>query len=201
MTATILSRALQVTDVRAAAALSHPMRRRLLLLLVGHERSVAELAVIMQLELKYLHYHAGALLKLGLIVIAHERARPGRRVKVYRAAAESFFVPGRVMAAGPFTALHAELRDSLAKVRGPSRGGILYDVDEHDEPRMRYKGNSAPKLLAAAEVWQVLRLSRAQALRLTQEISGRLKAQRHAERGTEQDYLLHFALAPRLRST
>lgn len=199
MTGTILSRTLIVTEVRAAAALSHPMRRHLVLLLVGREYSVAELAAIMHLDLKYLHYHVGALQKLGLIVVAHERVRPGRRVKVYRAAADSFFVSGRVMAAGPSVALHSELRDSLAKVREPLRGGILYDVDEHDEPRMRFKHSPARGPKAAAEFWQVLSLSRAEALRITHEISERLKACVHRDHGTRQDYLVHFALAPRLR--
>jgi DNA-binding transcriptional ArsR family regulator len=201
MTENILSRAWRITDVRAAAALSHPLRRRLVLMLVGHERSVAEIAAIMRLDLKYLHYHVVALVKLGLLRVAHERSRPGRRIKVYSAVADGFFVPGRVAAAAPSLALHAELRASLAKVREPSLGGIVYDVDENHKPRMRFIGNPTSKSIAATDIWHVLNLSPAEALRLTQDISARLKACVHRDRGSAQEYLVHFALARRLRPT
>jgi hypothetical protein len=185
-------------DGRAAVAFSQPLRRRLVLLLAGHERSVAEMAALMRVDLKYLHYHVGVLQRLGLLVVAHERARPGRPIKVYRAVSKSFFVPGRVASAGPSAAMHAELRDSLAKVREPSLGGTLYYVDENDEPRIQFIGKPASDSLSATELWRVLTLSRAEALRLTRDIAARLKACAHRDRGTTQDYLVHFALAPRL---
>ncbi|HEY0748129.1 MAG TPA: helix-turn-helix domain-containing protein [Steroidobacteraceae bacterium] len=202
MTGSILSRAFAVTDGRAAAAFAQPLRRRLVLLLAGHERSVAEMAALMRLDLKYLHYHIGVLQRLGLLMVAHERARPGRPIKVYRAVSKSFFVPGRVTSAGPSAAMHAELRDSLAKVREPSLGGTLYYVDENDAPRMQFIGKPASKPLSATEtateIWQVLTLSRAEALRLTTDIAACLKSCAHRDRGTTQDYLVHFAVAPRL---
>jgi hypothetical protein len=198
MKETLLSRAFAVTNGRAAMALSQPLRRRLVLLLGVHERSVAELAALMRVDLKYLHYHVGVLQRLGLLVVAHERARPGRPIKVYRAVSKSFFVPGRVTSAGPSAAMHAELRDSLAKVREPSLGGTLYYVDENDEPRMQFIAKPASDSLSAIEIWRVLTLSRAEALRLTRDIAARLKTCAHRDRGTTQDYLVHFALAPRL---
>src|SRR5262245_51941050 len=83
-----LSRAHRITDVRAAAAFSEPLRRRLVLELAGRERALAELAASTGLDLKRVHYHVTALQKLGLVRVTRKQARAGRAIKFYRTVAD-----------------------------------------------------------------------------------------------------------------
>src|SRR5947209_14259496 len=101
----ILSRALRVRDAKAAAALGDPFRRRILLFCVTQEYGVAELAKATGMEIKRLHYHVGALARLGLLKITGRRRRGGRAIKLYRAAAPAFFVPAELESRSPSLAL------------------------------------------------------------------------------------------------
>ena len=83
----LLSRAFRVRDPKMAAALSDPLRRRVVLLLAKRERSLGELALAADVELKRLHYHVGVLQALGLVVVTGRRPRAGRPAKLYRAVA------------------------------------------------------------------------------------------------------------------
>ena len=67
----ILSRALRIDDRPRAAALSDPLRRRVILSLVGSGRSLTELSHRVDVELKRLHYHVTALVQMGLVRV-HE---------------------------------------------------------------------------------------------------------------------------------
>lgn len=197
----ILSRACRIGDARVAAAFSDPLRRRLVLLLAHQERSLAELAGITGVELKRLHYHATALRKLGLLVIAREQRRAGRAVKLYRAVADAFFVSEKVMPSGPAAALTLELRDSLDKLRDRSRDGVVYYLGEDGEPRMRPVKSRTAKPSGAAEYWRVLKLSRSEALRLAKDIDDCLKAYVLPHGDGSETYLVHFAFAPRRTHT
>jgi hypothetical protein len=192
----ILSRARRISDSRVAASFSDPLRRRLVLLLASQERSLAELADVTGQELKRLHYHVTVLRKLGLLVVTHERRRAGRAVKIYRAAADTFFVPEKLMPSGSAAALNLELRNSLDKQRGQSRDGVVYYLGEDGEPRMRPVKNSTAGSDEAAEYWNVLKLSRTEALRLARDIGDCLKgyASRHGD--ARKNYIVHFAFAP-----
>jgi hypothetical protein len=192
----ILSRARRISDSRVAASFSDPLRRRLVLLLASQERSLAELADFTGQELKRLHYHVTVLRKLGLLVVTHERRRAGRAVKIYRAAADAFFVPEKVMPSGSGAALNLALRNSLDKLRGQSRDGVLYYLGEDGEPRMRPVKSPTAGPDEAAEYWNVLKLSRTEALRLARDIGDCLKgyAARHGD--ARKSYLVHFAFAP-----
>jgi len=192
----ILSRALRVTDRRAAAVFSVPLRRRLVLHLIGQERSLAEIANDTGLDLKRLHYHVTVLTKLGLLVVAHEQKRAGRPIKMYRATAKAFFVPEDAAHTGPDEVLTAELRRSLAKQRTRSRAGIVYHLGGDGEPRMQPVRRSPAKGVPAVEHWRVLRLSQLDALRLSKDIEDRFKAYADSHDGSAESYLVHFALAP-----
>jgi DNA-binding transcriptional ArsR family regulator len=192
----ILSSARRIGDARVAAAFSDPLRRRLVLLLAHQERSLAELSGITGLELKRLHYHVTALRTLGLVVVTHERPRAGRAVKIYRAIAGAFFVSEKVMPSGSAAALATELRNSLDKLRDRSRDGVVYYLGEDGEPRMRPVKSPTAKPSRAAERWKVLKLSRAQALRLACDIDDCLNAYAHRHSDAAETYLVHFAFAP-----
>jgi DNA-binding transcriptional ArsR family regulator len=193
----ILSSARRIGDPRVAACFSDPLRRRLVLHLARGELSLTELARVTGLELKNLHYHVTALRKLGLLVVTRERRRAGRAVKMYRARASAFFVPESVMPSGSTAALTQQLRRSLDSGRDRSQDGVLYHLGDDGEPRMRPVKTAPARQGDAAEYWQVLKLSRTEALRLAKDIGDCLK--RYAGRhGVARDaYLVHFAFAPR----
>jgi predicted ArsR family transcriptional regulator len=188
---------LRITDARLAAVFADPLRRRLLLRLTGHERSLADLARVEGLELKRVHYHVTVLHALGLLVVMREKPRAGRAVKMYRASADAFFVPAKFMGVGASATLAVEMGNSLARLRDQSLDGVVYDLGEGDVARMRSltrpRSNAAP----AAENWKVLRLSRSEALRLARDISLCIEACAERHRAGGDVYLVHFALAPR----
>jgi DNA-binding transcriptional ArsR family regulator len=192
----ILSRARRIGDSRTAAAFSDPLRRRLVLLLARQECSLVELSGITGLELKRLHYHVTALRKLGLLVVTHERQRAGRAIKIYRAVADAFFVSEKVMPSGSAAALTIQLRSSLDKLRDRSRDGVIYHLGEDGEPRMQPVKSPTATPSPAAEYWKVLKLSRAEALRLTREIDNCLQAYIHRHSDASETFLVHFAIAP-----
>jgi DNA-binding transcriptional ArsR family regulator len=187
----ILSSALRVAGPRAAAALSDPLRRRMILLLAAKTLSVVELARRLDLDLRRVHYHLTQLVSLGLVEVVGERRRGGRPIKLYRAVAPAFFVPDEVAPARSSTALRDELEAALARAHDPEREGVLYFVGD-EGPRMR-PVRSTGRGPAATETWRVLRLTRVEAARLAEDIDARLRA----SEGSGEPYLIHFAMAPR----
>ena len=196
----ILSRAFRVADARTAAAFAHPLRRRLVLLFAARERSVAEMASATGEDLKRLHYHVTALQQLGLLEVARELARAGRAVKLYRAVAEAFFVPEQWMTVPPSVALTAQLRHSLEGVRDATREGVLYYLSDARDPRMRPVQVPGAGGTGTTELWRVMQLSRIDALALSRDIEACLASYAGREHGNAKAYLVHFAIAPRVRS-
>jgi DNA-binding transcriptional ArsR family regulator len=187
-----LSRARRIRDPKAAAALADPLRRRILLSFVHRERSVAEVAASMGLEIKRLHYHVTALAQLGLLRIIRSRQRAGRPIKYYRASASAFFVPGDVAAELPSASLMRQLQEGLAAARRGRDDGVLYEVNEKGEPRMRMVALSPARNFAAAETWRILTLSSKDAQSLSAEFRALL--QTYANRSSGGSWLIHFAL-------
>ncbi|MDP9123015.1 MAG: winged helix-turn-helix domain-containing protein [Pseudomonadota bacterium] len=190
----ILSRTLRIEDDRRAAAFSAPLRRRLVLALVPREQSVKELSDSLGVEMKRLHYHVTMLVKLELVIVAREQPRAGRPVKFYRAASSSFFVPDSVASTAPTDALVDGLRESLQRQRERSSGGFLYDTDAGGRLRMRRVEAHGRRPVAAIEQWRLMRLSRADAARLVQELSECVA--RYAGSPSGQAHLVHLAVAP-----
>ena len=188
---------MRIDDPRAAAVFSDPLRRRLVLRLIGQEQSIAALAAATGMELKRVHYHVTALLDLGLLLVTQERARAGRAVKMYRAAAEAFYVPDVLGHNGPQEALAANLADSLAAVRRRTRSGVVYHLDQ-GSPRMQAVCTRQATHPVIAERWKVLRLSRAQAERLAEDLTRCLKTYTDSQERGARGYLVHIALAPEM---
>lgn len=193
-----LSRARRITDRRTAAVFSDPLRRRLVLTLAGGERSLGELADSSGLDLKRLHYHVMALKKLGLITITRKQRRAGRPIKFYRAVADAFFVPEDMASSPPHAALNAELRAAIANLRDPALEGMLYHLGEGGELRMRAVHNAPYRNGTHTEIWQMLRLSRADAVQLAHDIENCLKSFADRKAEAAKPYLVHFAFAPRM---
>lgn len=195
----ILSRAHTIATGTQAKALADPLRRRVVLRLIPRARSIAELAQLEGIELKRLHYHVGALVRIGLLVVAGKRRRAGRAIKEYRAVAEAFFVPDGLADTSPGETLARELQEALRQARGRAcAGSLLYS--ENDQPRMRWVPGQTTAMPLATEHWQVLRLSKDRAARLFEDIARCVKACA-AERGASRQatYLVHLAMAPAVK--
>ena len=181
----------RIAGPKAAAALADPLRRRIVLSCVPSEHSVAELATAMAVDIKRLHYHVTALVRLRLLVIARTRRRAGRPIKLYRATASSFFVPADIAGELPSAQLMRQMQQSLAAARRAQDEGILYDMNENGQPRMRMVASSATRIVAATETWRVLALSREDGRRLSGEVGQLLE--KYGDRSGDA-CLIHFAL-------
>jgi len=190
------SRPLRVGDARTAAAFAHPLRRRLLLFLAAREASVVELARRTRVDLRRAHHHVTALLALGLVVVQHEQARAGRAIKIYRAVARAFFVPQHLAPAESPAPLAVAMNESLARIRAASRAGLLYEVGENGAARMRVISRPRNEANPGVEIWQMLRLSRSDALKLGGDLASCLRRYAGNETDRGEPYLVHCALAP-----
>lgn len=197
MIAKILSRAFQVRSRREAAAFSDPLRRRLILLATKDARCLTQFSDLVGRDLKCLHYHVTELRKLGLLVVAREQRRGGRPIKFYKAVAEEFFVAEDLAPTRRARLLEIELRQALSLLGDSSRAGVHYYLDNSAEPQMRVVGSLASDRGSGAEYWRVLRLARADVLRLNQQIERCLGTFHSRPAGKTKEFLVHFAIAPR----
>ncbi|HEX8620671.1 MAG TPA: hypothetical protein VF718_01745 [Allosphingosinicella sp.] len=184
----------EIRTAAAAAALANARSRAVLLALAARERSLRQLAAATGFRLNLLHYHVGRLQALGLAEVVRSEKRPGRPVKIYRAVAREFFVPGRLAGGEVGDKLSAELRERLALARARSGDeGILYGVGGDGGPRMRRVGSDRPA--EAAELWTLLDLGPADAAALAAEMKALLG--RYRGRAGGRAYIVHAALAPK----
>lgn len=190
-----LSRAHQVGKKRAATAFANPLRRRLVLCLIEKEHSLAELARTMQIDIRRMHYHVLALVRLGLLTVSRECSRAGRPIKMYRATADAFFVPDSVADTTPTDSLLAQLRSELARERLRGRTGVIYYLAENGGPRMRRIQTADATRAEARELCRVLQLSRADARQLTEDVA-KIVAGYAARNGPSATHILYFAIAP-----
>jgi DNA-binding transcriptional ArsR family regulator len=194
----ILSRTYQVSDAARADAFSNPVRRRALLLLADRERALSELARDMDVELKRLHYHVTVLEKLGLVVVSRVVARAGRPIKIYAGIAASFFVPARFTAVEPGDALAVELRQALARARLRTRDGIVYDVGDSGQPRMRAVPGPEQRPARAMERWWNLSLTVAERTALAAAIEACIQPYVARDPVKGERCVVHCAFAPAL---
>jgi DNA-binding transcriptional ArsR family regulator len=192
----LLSSAYRVGDAAQAAAFTNPVRRRALLVLAERERALSELARDADIDLKRLHYHVGVLEKLGLVVVSRVVARAGRPIRIYAAVAAAFFVPARFAAAEPGDALAVELRHALARARLRTRDGIVYDVGDSGQSRMRTVPGPEQRPARAMERWWNLSLTIAERAALGEAIEACVQpyVARHAVAG--ERCIVHCAFAP-----
>ena len=195
-----LSRSTTVNDTRAAAALGDPMLRRIVLCFVGAERSIGEVAAEHGLDLKRLHHHVKRLSSVGLLTLVGERRRAGRPIKLYRAAADSFFIPFEVAPELLTDKLSRELRARIRAEHLRSGDGMLLSMDENGLASLRLIADEGSRA-AAFEAWSILLLDAAEAEALRRDLKDVIE--RHAEQasGRGKPYLVHAAVARRLAPT
>ena len=195
-----LSRAERISDARAAAALSNPMLRRLVLTFSRQPRSIGEISAQTGIELRRLHHHVTRLCRMGLLRIDCERPRRGRPVKLYRASAESYFIPYEVATELLTEPLSRELRGRIRSENLKSEDGVLLTTDEDGVPLMRpVSSEGAAK--RAMEFWLILRLDPAEAKGLERDLKELLDRYAGRTTGHGKPYLVHAALAQRLAET
>lgn len=184
----------RVTHPAEAAALANPLRARLLMACVAEERSLTDLQRLTGQSLAKLHYHVARLLDARLLRVSREQARGGRPIRLFRAVAQSFFVPQELFGELPGEAMAAELRNLLQLSRrdvslryaADPRGNLMVTL-------VRGETEHPPK---AIELWQVLKLSRQQRDALAKELRELFERYARAQGGGET-ILAHAAFAPR----
>ena len=192
----ILSR-MTVRDPRAAALFTRPQQRRLLLWFARRPKSVGEAAAALGMDLKRAHYFIRRLESLGLLVVAGERHRAGRPVRLYRAVADSFFIPHVAAPRGFGDDLAGELRESLARELMHGEGGMLFTANRDGAVRARLVGAGGPH--GGTEMWRVLRLRRDDVAALRRDLAALLNRYQRRPGATGGDiYLVHAAVARRL---
>ena len=183
-----------VRSEKAAAAFIDPRRRRMIFELIRAERSLQDLATAVGIGLSLAHYHIHRLVALGLVREVRRKARAGRAVRIYAAAAPAFYVPGTLMP-GEAEDLMADFRAGLDWARrGDADRGVFFFLHE-GRPCMR---RTAPQgRTIALDSWRLLALSDADAKRLATELESVLARFGKARPGAKKAYLIHAGLVPR----
>lgn len=182
---------LTITDESGAAAFASATTRAIIFQLMKGERSLSDLRDALAMSLSLLQYHVARLERLGLVIVSSTKPRSGRAIKMYRAAALEFCVPGTVLPRTPGAGLKEELNEALdrAELRQPTN--TVYFLDEQGTPRMR---RSRHANASAHQRWWRLRLSPADAAKLGREMSDLVTKFERAEGTGGQAHLCHFAL-------
>ena len=188
----VWSRAVRVSDRRAADALCRPFQRHLVLSLIGRDASVSELVIESGLPMRTLHYQIVRLAKLGLLKVASRTRRGGRPITRYTAAAESFFVPESLMTRRPGAVLDRELRDALDRTHAD---GMLFYRDSAGGMAMREVRTDPVDHRIAADIWLILNLDEHEAKQLAIDIRTLLdRARKRPAQRRQRKYLVRWAL-------
>lgn len=159
--------------------------------------SVGEAAAAFNINLKSLHYHVRRLVNLGLLAEVGQRPRDGRPIKLYRTVARAFYISGELAQKLFGDQLSRELRQCLESRSSRTDTGIIFASSRGGSPRARtVVGERAP--MTAIEMWRVLRLGKAEANSLRQDLLGLFnKYQRAAGTNGGEIFLVHAAMARR----
>jgi len=187
----------RVTSDAQAAAFANPMRMRLLVACARRERSLTELSQLLDAPLAKLHYHAGRLLDLGLLVVARSEPRGGRPVRYYRAIAEGFELPYEFLPILPAEGWSTGLRTSLRREYERADIALLYAPDEHEDARVHVVRGGPAAPMPCFELWRPLRLDTQQQKELGRDLAKVLERYCQLEGGPGAEVLLvHAAFAP-----
>ena len=182
---------LTITDERGGAAFANAATRAIIFELMKRDQSLSDLRDKLGMSLSLLHYHVRRLQRLGLATVSSIQPRSGRPIKMYRAAASAFCIPGTVSRRTPGAALKEELNQALerADLRQPTN--TVYFLDEQGTPRMRRSQQADG---SAHQRWCRLRLNPRDAARLGREMNELLAKYERAGRPGGQGHLCYFAL-------
>ena len=182
---------LTITDEHAAAAFVSQRTRAIIFELMKHDRSLSELRNTLGMSLSLLHYHVERLRLLGIVAVSATRPRSGRPIKIYRAVASEFRVPGSLARHSAGEGLKDELQQALqrAELRHPT--DTDYFLDEQGAPRMRRSTSPHGR---AYQRWWRLRLGPSAAAKLNREMSDLLAKYEVTEPKGGHPHICHFAL-------
>ena len=182
--------ALTIQNARAAAAFAKGRQRQILFALMGADRSLTELAELSNTPLNLVHYHIQRLIEFGLVKITGRKLRAGAPIKLYRATAESFFVPAELSSADED--LGRRLRMALQRSFLGGLKGVLYSIEE-GAPRLRVVEDPEfnPRGL---ELFAELELGEADAAALGEELRSIIKRFSSCSRTSARPYLVYAAL-------
>lgn len=209
MTDETLSSLAVVTDARAARVLVDVEAARDVAPFARRARSIADVARERGAPLDRFTHRVKRLARLGLLEVAEVTPRAGRPVRLYRTAAERFFVPHAVL---PFEEVMASVERrysarliaamALEDVTSPAAGGFgtcayvdaagewrLHTTDRAGRP-VDVRGGDRPAVFNA---WTPLELTFEQAKAFQRDLEALL---RRYSGGRGERYLLHLALAP-----
>jgi DNA-binding transcriptional ArsR family regulator len=194
---------LVVQHPRHAAAFSHPLRLRILMLCAAQESSLSELQKKLNVPLNRLDYHVRRLLEAGLLLVSRTEPRAGRAIRYYRSAAKSFLVPQDRLPELPSERRSSELRQSLSNElgRGDERH-VLYSAGPEGKVLVRLTPQGGSPSARGMELWRLMKLSSKQRALLGRELNQLLEryAGSPQEAGSES-YLVHAAFAPAIRTS
>jgi hypothetical protein len=190
---------LRVSDPAAAAVFANPAQRRILLAFARADRSLSEASALLGVPLARVHYHARRLVALRLLKVVRAQKRGGRPIKIYRASATAYLVPLALMPRLPGPELAGALRESLEQRRMASSAGLLVSADREGRINLRHVGGGTGAV--GVDLWLSIPLTASAAKRLSEEL--RALALRYSTAATPggggRPYILHAALAPRLK--
>lgn len=194
------SRSRRITRPEEAAALDHPLRSRLLMACVRHERNLTELVRELDQPLGKLHYHMGQLINAGLLVVGKIEHRPGRPIRYYRAVAKTFLISLADVEEPPAEKRAKELRQSLAQEYNRKNLSLLHDVDEAGRYRVRLiESDGRGKASRAFEAWKLLRLTSQQRRSLADELRALISRYDAMGEGSDREpFIVHAAFAPKI---
>lgn len=190
------SRQFTIRDPRAAAVFTQSHLRRILLQFAEQPRSIAEVAGELDIDLKQLHHAVTKLCRLGLVEVVEERQRAGRKIKLYRCAGQSYFIPCAVTPAPFSQGLAKELQSAIARDVAATAEGMEFWLDAQGRVSGRMvqkRGAASPPL----DSWRILRLSAPQASLLKQELTKVLDRFQNDAGVGGQVYLVHTGMARR----
>ena len=189
----VLIKTIHIDTPAAAAAFANLRQRQIVFALIEKERSLSELAKVTAMPLNLLHHHIRKLMTLKLVGITGQRTRPGAPIKLYRAAARTFFVPAALTSVDPNAALTAQMRSALERSLVGAYKGVLYS---HDGVSAHVRLVRDPKFPASTvQLWCELRLSNTDAAALAEELKMLMKRYESRQRKGRHRYIVHAAVA------
>jgi hypothetical protein len=200
MKASDQSRARRVTTRAEIAALDHPMRSRLLMACVRHERNLTELARELDQPLGKLHYHMGRLTGSGLLAVGRIEQRPGRPIRYYRAVAKAFLISLADVREPMADKWARELRQSLTQQYTRRNLSLLYDLNEAGRYRVRLiDSDGRGQASRNFEAWKVVRLTNQQRRSLADELRALISRYDAMGEGSGREtFIVHAAFAPKI---
>jgi DNA-binding transcriptional ArsR family regulator len=182
---------LTISDEKAATAFANARTRAIVFALMESDRSLSELRSKLGMSLSLLQYHIARLQFLGIVTVSSTKQRPGRAIKMYRAVAREFRVPGGIAASTAGAGLKQELEIALEEAQARRPTGAAYFLDEGGTPQMRRQPTTER---GPVERWCRLRMSPGEAAKLSLELGDLLAKYDLTDAKGRKSHLCYFAL-------